>query len=100
MPATHSRRSSLSCFTLSTPSINCGKSSNCVHWLYAVLTGTFTNTDFSTFVVMTSSSAHDSNTSHAVVLAVPLYLSDLVPRSECTKPTSGPHLKFFYGWLS
>ena len=52
--ATHSRRSSLSWVTFLTPPMNCGKSSNCVHWLYAVLTGTFTSTDFSTLVVTVS----------------------------------------------
>src|SRR4051794_25187082 len=50
--ATHSRRSSLSCVTLVIPPMNWGKSSNCVHWLYAVNTGTLTTTDFSTLVVI------------------------------------------------
>src|SRR5690348_113425 len=31
--------------------MNCGNSSNCVHWLYAVRTGTATSMDFSTFVI-------------------------------------------------
>src|SRR5829696_4218352 len=67
--------------------MNCGKSSNCVHWLYAVLTGTLTNTDFSTFVAITSSSLHDSHNRQPCrhLIAV---VSDpiLLPRSGCTKP--------------
>src|SRR6478752_8828751 len=54
--ATHSSRSSLSCVTLLTPPMKCGNSSNWVHWLYAVLTGTFTRMRFSTFVLITSPS--------------------------------------------
>ena len=42
------RRSAVTCCT---PPMNCGNSSNCVHWLYAVLTGTSTSTDFSTLVI-------------------------------------------------
>src|SRR6478736_346350 len=52
--ATHLRGSSPSWVTDFTPPMNRGKSSNWVHWLYATLTGTFTRTDCSTFVVMTS----------------------------------------------
>ena len=36
------------CWTLSTPSMNSGNSSNCVHWSYAVRTGTLTSIDSST----------------------------------------------------
>ena len=34
------------CSTVSTPPMNWGNSSNWVHWLYAVLTGTSTVMDF------------------------------------------------------
>src|SRR5918999_3351218 len=37
--------------------MNCGKSSNCVHWLYAVVTGTSTSIDSSTIAIGTSSVA-------------------------------------------
>ena len=33
------------CATDSTPSMNFGNCSNCVHWSYAVLTGTWTSID-------------------------------------------------------
>ena len=45
--ATQCRRVSSSCWTCSTPSMKSGKSSNCVHWLYAVETGTSTSIDSS-----------------------------------------------------
>src|SRR6478609_9343380 len=47
MDATQCKWVSSSCFTASTPFMNDGNSSNCVHWLYAVETGTSTSTDFS-----------------------------------------------------
>src|SRR6476661_228903 len=50
--ATHSSRSSAICVTLRTPLMNRGNSSNCVHWLYALLIGTFTSTVLVTWVVM------------------------------------------------
>ena|SRR5438552_1221525 len=43
--ATQCRRVSSFCSTCSTPSMNSGKSSNCVHWLYVVETGTSTSID-------------------------------------------------------
>src|SRR3954451_8200785 len=45
--ATQCRRVSSSCWTCSTPSMKSGKSSNCVHWLYATETGTLTSIDSS-----------------------------------------------------
>src|SRR3954454_16067042 len=50
--ATQSSRSSSSWVTLLTPPMNRGNSSNCVHWLYALLTGTFTSTVLVTWVVI------------------------------------------------
>ena len=38
----------LSCCTATTPDMNAGNVSNCVHWLYAVRTGTRTSTDAAT----------------------------------------------------
>src|SRR3954452_23246170 len=50
--ATQRSRSSSSCSTCCTPPMNRGNSSNCVHWLYAVLTGTSTEMLFSTLVAI------------------------------------------------
>src|SRR4029453_4450647 len=53
---TQCRWRSSSCRTSSTPSMNSGKDSNCVHWLYAVETSTSTSTA-SVIVLMCSSSS-------------------------------------------
>src|SRR5215203_1918749 len=52
MLAFQNRFVSPSCLTRSTPSMNCGNSSNCVHWLYTVLTGASTTIDFSTVFIL------------------------------------------------
>ena len=49
--ATQCSRWSPFCCTSLTPPMKCGKSSNWVHWSYAVRTGTWTSIDRSTLVV-------------------------------------------------
>src|SRR3954451_15160030 len=49
--ATQCRRSSVTCSTCCTPSMNRGNSSNCVHWLYAVVIGTPTSMASVTFAI-------------------------------------------------
>src|SRR5262245_49429678 len=58
MLARQRKRRSSSCFTSTTPSMKHGNSSNCVHWLYAVRTGTLTSIDFSIRDAMSVSSAY------------------------------------------
>jgi hypothetical protein len=63
--------------------MNRGKSSNCVHWLQAVLTGTFTKIDFSTFVVIDAPPQMQSDPDFSGTRPELVYVVNLTPWRLC-----------------